>query len=70
MDLNGIICKSQREYQDKIKKNIDNIISKKRSILLICYSIHVKVSFLTLNQRIEDKIMEELEEKDKKVHIF
>ena len=38
--LDPKICKNQDEYFDEIKKNVEDIISQNRSILIICNSIN------------------------------
>ena len=65
--IDGKICKSYDEYMDKIEENIEYMISQKRSVLLICYSIQEGKEFLDIlvNKYGQENVMQYFTEDDK-----
>ena len=62
----GYICLEKEEYKNKILSKISDIISKKRSILLICYSIAEGKEFYDILSKIyKGNTMHYFTEKDK-----
>ena len=66
-DFGGKICSDEKEYNDEILKNIEEILTKKRSVLLICYSIVEAQNFYEiLNKIYGKKVMKYFTEDDNK----